>query len=199
MTGGVGGGRSTSAGFTGVDVVIALAIAALTAALAVPLAAHALDGARTRHAAGYLASELRAVRARASATRRAAAVVFDASNGRWTHRTCVDGNGNGVRRADIASGFDACSAPVSLAARFSGVDIATTADVPGFDGEPGSTDPVRFGSSEMASCSSTGGCTPGTVFVRSATGAQYAVRVGGVTGRTRVLFFEPGAGRWVLE
>jgi hypothetical protein len=51
----------------------------------------------------------------------------------------------------------------------------------------------------MASFSPAGGATPGTLFLRSAAGAQYAVRVGNMTGRTRVLRFDVGTGQWQPE
>jgi hypothetical protein len=200
MTGWGSGRWHASGGFTGVDVVIVCAIAALTAAWGLPLAAHTLDVARTRHAAHYVASEVRHARARALATRRASAVVFDVVAGEWAMRTCRDGNGNGVRRAEIGTGVDPCDGPpVPLSARFRDVSIFVSDTLVGPDADPPSPDPVRFGASNMASCSSARGCSSGTVFVRSAAGAQYAVRVGGLTGRTRVLAYEPGATRWIAE
>jgi hypothetical protein len=51
----------------------------------------------------------------------------------------------------------------------------------------------------MASCTPLGHCTPGTVYVRSARGEQFAVRVSGVTGRTRLLRFDPGTRTWRAE
>jgi hypothetical protein len=194
------GGWRASAGFTGVDVAIALVVVTTMTALALPLAAHTLDVSRTRHAAAALASELRSARARAVATRRATAVVFDEIAGVWTYRTCEDGNGNGVRRAEITAGTDRCfGAAVTLGSRFRDVSILVAGSIPGPEGEAPSPDPVRFGSSNIASCSGAGGCTPGTVFVRSARGSQFAVRVGGLTGRTRLLVYEPGLARWLTE
>jgi hypothetical protein len=49
----------------------------------------------------------------------------------------------------------------------------------------------------MISCSAAGGCTTGTVFLRSSGGDQYAVRVGGVAGRTRIMRFDRGVWRWL--
>ena len=41
-----------------------------------------------------------------------------------------------------------------------------------------------------------GTATSGTVYIRSGRGHQYAVRILGTTGRTRVLEFNVGAGTW---
>jgi hypothetical protein len=68
--------------------------------------------------------------------------------------------------------------------------------LPGPEGSPASPDPVRFGASDIASFSSLGSCTPGTVFLRSKNGVQFAIRVGGATGRTRILKYYAGAGKW---
>jgi hypothetical protein len=48
----------------------------------------------------------------------------------------------------------------------------------------------------MASCSPLGSCTAGTVFLRSERGLQWAIRVAGVTGRTRILRYDNGARTW---
>ena len=128
----------------------------------------------------------------------ASALVFDRVAGRWRMQRCVDGNGNGVRRADIMRGRDVCAAaPVDLGELFSGVAIAVDRSVPDPDGGPGSADPVRFGASDLASFTPAGTATAGTVYLRSAGGAQFAVRVAGVTGRTRILRFDTARRQWV--
>jgi type II secretory pathway pseudopilin PulG len=196
----VGGGWQASGGFTGVDVVLALLLATTMAALAAPLATHALDVAAARHAATYLAATLRSVRLRAIASRETTAVVFDQVAGVWGFRVCRDGNANGVRRAEIRAGIDVCEPDrVEVAARFRGIWIGVDGALPGPEGDPASPDPVRFGAADMASCTPTGGCTPGSVFVRSTAGTQFATRIGGMTGRARVLRYEPGGRRWVPE
>ena len=56
---------------------------------------------------------------------------------------------------------------------------------------------VRFGASQIASFSPEGSCTAGTLYLRSLRGLQYAVRLGNVTGRTRILRYDAAARRWV--
>jgi hypothetical protein len=125
------------------------------------------------------------------------AIVFDQVDGQWRLRRCVDGNGNGVRRADIARGQDTCAAgAIEIGGLFSGVGIGVDPALPDPDGGPGSTDAVRFGGSDIASFSPVGTATAGTVYLRSAGGVQFAVRVAGVTGRTRVLRFDTARHRW---
>jgi len=124
-------------------------------------------------------------------------LVFDFLDGRWIFRLCVDGNVNGLRRADLRANIDSCvDGPVDVAALFPGVTITVDSTIRGPDDDPPSSDPVRFGTSNMASFSPSGGCTAGSLFVRSTRGAQYAVRVAGVTGRLRVLRYDAAARTW---
>jgi hypothetical protein len=77
---------------------------------------------------------------------------------------------------------------------FPGVEIGVDPQLRGPSGEAGSADPVRLGSTDIASFSPLGSCTAGTVFLRSRGGAQYAVRISGIAGRLRVLWYERVAG-----
>ena len=58
------------------------------------------------------------------------------------------------------------------------------------------SDPVRLGRSDTLTFSPFGTATSGTIFLRSEQGRQYAVRVLGATGRTRILEFRHAAGAW---
>ncbi len=183
-----------------VDLLAALTVISIVTSLAVPATAGVIDRAEVRHAAAFVAAALRSARADAVRSRRATALVFDSTGGRWTFRVCVDDNGNGVRRADLSSGDDHCrETPIDVGAHFPRVEVVVDSTLKGPDGSPPSADPVRFGAGDMASFSPAGGATPGTLFLRSAAGAQYAVRVGNMTGRTRVLRFDVGTGQWQPE
>lgn len=188
--------RALPAGASMVEVTIALALVATTAAMSAPLFASSVDANRARAAAQYLAAECRSARIQAIARSATSALVFDQVAGKWQIQRCLDGNGNGVRRADITRGRDSCAPPVELGRLFSGVAIAIDASLPDPDGGPGSPDAVRFGSSDLASFTSAGTATAGTVYIRSAGGAQFAVRVAGVTARTRVLHFVVATRTW---
>jgi len=176
-----------------------LTIAALLAGMAVPVTASAIDSSRARHAAGFVASRLRLARQQAVYKTRFVGVVFQQTAiGRWRFTICVDGNGNGIRRAETASGKDPCSeGPYDLADMFADIAIAVDPTLGGPEGSAASPNPVRFGSSQIASFSPAGSCTAGTVYLRSRKGVQYAIRVGNVTGRTRILRYEPGSRRWI--
>lgn len=183
-----------------IDVLVVLALAAVAASLIAPVSASVVDATRVRHAAGFVGARLRLARAEAINRRANVGLVFDQSvtTSKWMVRLCRDGTGNGLRRADITAGLDPCfDGPHVFSNLFPGVDIAIDAALPGPAGEPGTTDPVRFGTPDIASFSPEGSCTAGTLFLRSGRGQQYAIRVAGANGRTRVFRFETGAWQWL--
>lgn len=194
-------GPRRSSGETGAslaELLIVLALISTVIVFAVPTAGATIDAGRISQAANVMAARFRLARLEAVSQSRSIGLVFDQVGSRWTFRVCRDGNANGLRRAEISSGTDACTeGPVDLEAMFPGVQIAVDAMLRGPGGEPPSPDPIRFGSSNLASFSALGSCTAGTLFLRSPMGAQYAVRVAGATGRTRVLRYVPSTRSWI--
>lgn len=185
------------AGATLLEMVLVLAVIVLVTCLASPVTASFLDAEKARQAAGFVATRFRHARQHAVAGAASVGIVFDTAGGRTTFRMCVDGNGNGIRRAEIETGQDDCrDGPHDIAVMFQGVRIAVDPSLRDPDGETGSADAVRFGRSEIASFSSAGTCTAGSLFLRTAGGIQFVVRVAGVTGRTRILRYEPATRTW---
>jgi type II secretory pathway pseudopilin PulG len=179
-----------------VEVMMALGIAALTMAMSAPVLAGAADAGRAREAAQFLASQCRLARMEAIARNTTSSLVFDWISARWRFRRCVDGNGNGMRRADITSGRDTCAASAELSELFSGVRIDVPPGLPDPDGGATTNGAVRFGSGDIASFSPAGTASAGTVYLRSTGGAQYAIRIAGPTGRARVLKYDGVSRSW---
>jgi prepilin-type N-terminal cleavage/methylation domain-containing protein len=196
--GGFGAGlpAGTSTGFTLMELTIVLAIVSLAAAMTAPVLAGAGDAGRAREAAQFVAAQCRGARMEAIARNATSSLVFDLVSARWKFRRCVDGNGNGMRRADITSGRDVCQASTDVANVFLGVRVEVPAGLPDPDGGAPTTGAVRFGSSDIASFSPLGTASAGTVYLRSDGGAQYAIRVAGPTGRVRVLKYSPALNSW---
>ena len=185
-------------GSTLVELVLVLSFLVLLATVAVPGSAQVIDSGRVREAAGFVASRFRQARQEAVTTTRQTAAVFDMRGGRWVFSICQDGNYNGIRRADINAGIDRClEGPHDLEQMFPGTRVSVDPGLPGPEGSPPSPDPIRFGASDMASFSPAGSCTPGTLFIQSRLGAQYAIRVGAATGRARILRYETGRRTWI--
>lgn len=196
----VAGGRAFDGlqrGVSLVELTVALALVCTVTTMAIPTFASTVDAARVRQAAQFVAAQCRGARMEAVAKSATSALVFERVGGRWRFQRCLDGNGNGVRRLDISRGRDACGQLIDLGDSFAGTSIDVDATLPDPDGGPGSADAVRFGVSDLASFTAAGTATAGTVYLRSPAGQQYAVRVAGATGRTRVLRFDAAARSWV--
>jgi type II secretory pathway pseudopilin PulG len=184
-------------GATLAEILIVLSLMAAMTAVGTPLVAKTVDATRGRQAAGFLASRFRLARQQAVAQSRSHAVVFDDGPGGWQFRVCADGNDNGVRRAEISAGIDSCfEGPYRIDVLVAGTRIAVHAALPGPDGDAPSADPVRFGSSDLASFSPVGSSSSGSIYLQSRDGMQFVVRLGGATGRTRVLRYDTAAAVW---
>ena len=195
--------RATQRGAALVDVVISLAMLVVLAAVALPTLAHGLGDQQTRQAARHLAGRLHRARFEALRVNAHVAVVFgDAAEG-WPLVIARDGNGNGVRRLEVEQGIDpVITGADRIGAHWPSVSFSVVRSAPGIDGGAAlgtGEDPVRVGSSDLVSFSPVGTATSGTMYLAAEGGAQFAVRVMGVTGRVRVLRFDRVLGQWVLQ
>lgn len=185
-----------STGTSLVEMAIVLAVISCALGVGLPALATGADAKRTADAASFIAGQFRLARQRAIMTGRHVGVVFEDVAGEMGWRVCDDGDRDGVSRDDISAGVDRCDAPAQpLAHRFSRVRVGYLPGVPSPDGEFG-VSPLRFGTTRMAVFTPTGTASSGTVAVCGEGRGQFAVRVSGVTGRTRVLRFDPGQGLW---
>ena len=186
-----------SQGFSLLELLFVTAIVATLVTLSIPATTGAVDQLRTAMAARYL--EGRIMHARTVAIRRSARVAlrFEPAADDYRFGEYADGNGNGVRAAEIASGLDPeLAAPQRLEHVFPGVAFGLLPGVPDVDGTLSlSTDGLRLGSSRILTLAPDGTASSGTLYIRGRRG-QYAVRILGATGRTRMLRFHPGEGRW---
>ena len=195
------GGVRACDGFTLLEVLLAAAVTVTVLAMSVPMTAAALDEIRASMAARYL--EGRIMNARMTAVKRSASVAlrFEPVGGDYAVAEYADGNGNGVRSSDIAAGVDPqLSARQFLRDQFPAVVFGLRANVPDIDGARSTAvgDGVRIGSSRILTMAADGTATSGTLYLHGRRG-QFAVRVLGATGRTRVLRFDTGTGRWVTR
>ena len=190
--------RNTPLGFTLVELMLAVALTTVLVGIAVPITGNAIDELRTGAAARYMAGRIATGRMDAINRSRAVALRFQASTPDYQFAPYVDGNDNGVRSADIRAGVDP---PVGtarqLADDFTGVHFGLEIGVPDVDGvRNASTDGVRIGTARILSIGPDGTATSGTLYLQGRR-AQYAVRVLGATGRTRVLKYEAGVRTWI--
>jgi len=126
---------------------------------------------------------------------------FRRNGERWEWALYADGNGNGVRTAEIASGVD----------RFLGVTYPWTRNdvMPGImtgtrvpdPGSPGHyldrpEDPIRFNVSDICSFSAMGESTPGSVYLWNGHDGMAVLRVYGETAKLRSLYYRRGDREW---
>jgi hypothetical protein len=184
-------------GFSAIELVFALGVAATLSAVAVATIDRGVEQARAAGAARHLAARLRF--ARLDAVRRNAhvAIKVDAATGQLARY--VDGDGDGVLSRDIDDGIDVpIGVPEQLGQLFPGTAFGALPGVPAADAgsAPPGEDPVRLGASDMASFSPLGSASSGTLYLLAGR-LQVAVRIYGETGRIRTFQFEPRTGQWM--
>jgi prepilin-type N-terminal cleavage/methylation domain-containing protein len=186
-------------GFSLLEVLVAIAVMAIVAGAAIPLAHGGVDRSRTGAAANYVAGRM--AMARFEAVKRSAFValrIIGNADGYWL-RAYVDGNANGVLSQDVASGIDRpITSDERLDYHFPGVTFGIHANVAPIDPGPplDPSDPIQIGASPLLSFNPNGSSTSGTLFIRGQRASQFAVRVLGATGRTRVFEFDFESQKW---
>jgi prepilin-type N-terminal cleavage/methylation domain-containing protein len=194
----------SNGGFSLLELLLVVSIAAVATGVSVGALARVTAGARSMGAARFLA--LRLGHARHEAVRRGTSVGyrFTVEQGVHQFQLHVDGNGNGLLSADVLAGIDT---PIASAERlddnFRNVRFAIVTNVPPADQEgpalsPGA-DPIRIGSSNWVSFAPGGTGSSGTLYLSGEDSRQLAVRIFGPTGRLRVLEFMPGSGAWLMR
>jgi type II secretory pathway pseudopilin PulG len=195
--------KFVSAGTSLPDVLVVLALAGLALAAAAPAFGRATSEARTSAGARQVALTLQAARWRAVATGTAHGLLFerDAVGWRWT--LVRDGNGNGVRSAEVRDGIDpAVERPERLEQRVRGAILGFPPGGPFPRIPPASGvvhddgDPVRFGAADLVSFGPLGTSSSGTFYVTDRHRALYAVVLYGTTVRVRVWRYDGGSRRW---
>ena len=178
----------SSHGYTLVELLFAAGLIAVLAGAAIPQLTAGVERSRTIGAARYLASRLALARAQAVARSANVALLLSAAGNTFEMAMYVDGNGDGVRTRDISAGIDTLvSVPVRLSILFPHVTL--------FLNDPVVTS--TFDTSALMSFSPMGTASSRTLYLHGADGSQYAVRVLGATGRTRVLRFVASNGALV--
>lgn len=180
------------------ELAVTTGILAVVTAVAVATASASPDLIQAAGAARYLAGRLHQVRAASLSRGVNVALVFRVDGADIRYAVAIDGNRNGVRSADVTTGTDRLiEAWERIDDHFSRMSLGLAPGITDPDsGQPLAGSPVRLGGSSVLAFSPDGGSTSGTVYLRSRAGVQYAVRVLGTTGRTRILRFDPWTRQW---
>jgi hypothetical protein len=177
---------------------VALALTIVTAA--VPALLGGVEEQRARSAARYLAGRVRLARATAVARSRMVGLRFERVDADYQFAMYEDGDRDGIRTADVRDGTDRqVMAAERLTLRFKDTRFGFLDGVPPVEDQDadGSSDPVHAGVADIVSLSPQGSASSATLYIRGPRRSQYAVRVLGTTGRTRVLEFDRASRRWL--
>jgi hypothetical protein len=186
-------------GYSLMELVFATGMAVTVSAIAVPQLLVAIDDFRAAGATRYISARLQRARMEAVVRSAEVAMRFTGDAGGYGYSVYRDGNRNGVLTRDIEDGIDRLIASMErLPDQFTGVDFGAIPGLPPVDagGTPPGADPIRLGAGNSASFSAAGTSSSGSVYIRSRRGAQYAVRIFGETGKTRMLKFDLGTRTW---
>ena len=178
------------AGFSLMELLVVLVLLALVLFIAIPGGVSFAQEYRLRGASVYMRGFIRQVRAQAAAKNTYVGIVFEEVDGQPEFTVHVDGNGNGIRRADIDAGIDKrIRDPWRLTSQFPGVRYGSPPQdlAPEFPA-------LRIGRSQVLSFSPIGLSTSGTLFLSNELGSIYAIIVLGATGKVRVARYH--GGRW---
>lgn len=181
---------SAQRGHTLVELLFALGFVAVLAGVAAGVVLRSVDHARGLAAARALAARMTLARMQAATWGASVALRFEETAGGPVFSVYRDGNRNGVRTTDIERHVDVqVEPPAQLSERFPGVRIGLAPGAP-------VVDPVHIGNTTLLSFSPLGTATSGTIYIVGADRTQWAVRVLGATGRTRVLRYDPKRDEW---
>ena len=190
---------SSDKGLGVLELLFVLALGVTLAGLAVPLTTEAVEEARVAGAVRNFATRIGGMRIDALKRSTCVGMRFQRATAEdYSFEQFLDGNGNGVRTADISAGIDTrTGGPQRLSDQFPGVSFGLLPGVPDADSQSGTgTDGVRIGSARILTMSPDGSSSSGTLYVHGKR-SQYAVRILGATGRTRILYYHPGKRGWI--
>ena len=169
-----------------------MGVVIVIAAMAVPQAFATIERSRTLAATHHLAGRLALARTQAVGRTATIALRFEVVNGAVVYSVFADRNRNGVRTKDITDGIDRQIDPaIALSDLFPRVAIVN-----------GTTDPPSpgvqlSGGVSLLSFTPAGTATSGSLYIRGADRSQYAIRVLGATGRTRLQRYDETRREWV--
>jgi type II secretory pathway pseudopilin PulG len=186
-------------GYSLLELTIVTGLVATLSATTVPPLLTNLDDFRTAGAVRHMSARLQQARMEAVLRSADVALRFTVTRSGYSYAVFQDGNGNGVRTRDIERGTDRqIEPPERLPDQFPGIDFGALPGLPPIDpaGSPPGDDPIRLGSSNILTFSALGTSSSGSLYIRGQRAAQYAIRILGESGKTRVLKFDSRAQKW---
>jgi len=192
-------------GFGITELVLVLALAALGLAIALPAASSLRGDGRCAAGARHMVGTFRKLRAQSVALRKYRGVYFFREGAGWAFSTVEDGNGNGLRTAEVRDGTDpVLDGPFRLEELVGsvrpGFPFASVREIPPGTGWLGNLqDPVKFGRSDIVSFSPLGRSSSGTLYLTDGIERLYAVVLYGPSTRIRVWRYRRSDRLWEMR
>jgi prepilin-type N-terminal cleavage/methylation domain-containing protein len=194
---------STQRGFQLVELMVVLALISMAALIVVPPVLSMSARLRVDLAAHELMAALYQTRSLAQRQSAYVGLKFYPAAGRVTYACYRDGDGDGVRTADIVAGIDPQVTPLRTLVHLGGrVGFGfPPGPAPRDPGDPGHRldrleDPIRFTDSDIASYGPLGTSTPGSLYLTDGRRELSVVRVLGLTGKVRAMRWDPATDSW---
>jgi hypothetical protein len=170
--------------------------------MAAPALGRWRDRAALHSAGARLVREIRTLRLQALAHGRSYALVFERRDQSWRYAVVRDGDGDGVRAADLLSGVDPrVEGPYAIGREIGPVDFGLPGPIPRIPPNAGlldPSDPIQLGASDILSLSPLGTASAGSIYMQGPRGRVLAAVIYGPTARVRLWRYEPGARSWSL-
>lgn len=194
---------SRAHGITLLETVVSVVLVCLATVVVLPALGNMRASALTAAGARHLAVTLHALRWKSVAQGRGFGLFFVRDATGWCWYEVQDGNGNGLRVAEIASGADPTLAgPRRLEDIASGVTLGLPRGNP-IPRVPPRTgwiddlnDPIRIGSSKLLAFSPSGTSSSGTLYVTDGRERLYALVLYGRTAKIRVWRYAAASRQW---
>ncbi len=193
--------RRRESGFSLVELLVALMLIGLSAAVTLPALAQVRRRAALDRSARLVGGLMAQGRAMAVLQHQAKALVFERRGMGWRCFLAEDGNGDGVNRRDLRRGRDRVVGEVlELESPGAGLGILAGEMIP----DPGGRgalrgdlhDPVRAGRGDIITFTPEGTATPCSVYFSDHHSRMRVLRVMGTTGRVRAMSWRVGEARW---
>lgn len=179
--------KSGERGFSLPEVLAVATLMGLMAVVAVGSTERLFEQSSTQALGQVVRGLVASAAGRAVMERTYVAVAFEQGTQGANARLYADGDGDGVTRDDMGRGLDRpLGGPVVLreGRAYLGLPDAVKTDPLG--NPLTRQDPIRFGRGSLLSFSPTGTSTPGSLYLRAASGKEaWAFRVAGIDGRIR--------------
>ncbi len=179
-----------------------LFIVTLAMAVSMPTLSDLLSQFMLRQACWDISTLLHQAAYRAVTFRKDVGVRWVAIAGDVTLTGYEDGNGNGVLSEDIRRGIDTVVfGPISMKGRYPSISFSF---IPGFSGldpnrEPigDTSDPIRFGRSNISTFSAIGHASPGSVYLSDTKKRQAIVRITPGSGKIQAYEWLEASRSWL--